>query len=243
MGWPWGSTTACSSSPRYREERYAGSRSTTRSRSQGPRQQGRAVLGLGVRGGAAGHAARAGHGAAQPAIGAVLRHRDRGQRPDPAARDCRSSATASNGCASRSCPRQHGGESRSGARRRAGTRTALTAGATTAVLLALALPVLTLETGSAGLTSLPEDRSGAGLRRARDLLPQVRGATRPRSWSTRTLEAEVRDAASACAARSPATGPSARRRCRPRPTDTSPWSRSRYRRHGGSRPGGDRAPA
>ena len=57
--------------------------------------------------------------------------------------------------------RQHGGESRYW--RRAVTlvtrRPALTAGATTAVLIALALPVLTLQTGSSGLTSLPEDRA------------------------------------------------------------------------------------
>ncbi len=59
-------------------------------------------------------------------------------------------------------PRQHGGESPFWKRavvlvtRRPG----LTAGLTTAVLLALALPVLTLQTGSSGLTALPEDRPG-----------------------------------------------------------------------------------
>ena len=59
-------------------------------------------------------------------------------------------------------PRQHGGESRFWTRavRAVTRRPALTAGATTAVLLALALPVLTLETGSAGLTSLPDDMVG-----------------------------------------------------------------------------------
>jgi RND superfamily putative drug exporter len=59
-------------------------------------------------------------------------------------------------------PRQHGGESRFWTRavRLVTRRPALTAGATTAVLVALALPVLTLETGSAGLTSLPDDRVG-----------------------------------------------------------------------------------
>jgi putative drug exporter of the RND superfamily len=56
-------------------------------------------------------------------------------------------------------PRQHGGESRFWRRavRLVTRRPALTAGVTTAVLIALALPVLTLETGSSGLTSLPED--------------------------------------------------------------------------------------
>ncbi|HYJ68674.1 MAG TPA: MMPL family transporter [Nocardioidaceae bacterium] len=56
-------------------------------------------------------------------------------------------------------PRQHGGESQFW-RRAVGLvtrRPAWTAGVTTAVLIALALPVLTLETGSSGLTSLPED--------------------------------------------------------------------------------------
>jgi RND superfamily putative drug exporter len=57
-------------------------------------------------------------------------------------------------------PRQHGGESRFW-RRAVGLvtrRPALTAGLTTAVLIALALPVLTLATGSSGITSLPGDR-------------------------------------------------------------------------------------
>jgi RND superfamily putative drug exporter len=57
-------------------------------------------------------------------------------------------------------PRQHGGESPFW--RRAVTlvtrRPAFTAGVTAAALVALALPVLSLQTGSAGLTSLPEDR-------------------------------------------------------------------------------------
>jgi RND superfamily putative drug exporter len=57
-------------------------------------------------------------------------------------------------------PRQHGGESAFW--RRTVTfftrRPAVTAGVTTAVLVALALPVLTLQTGSAGLTTLPEER-------------------------------------------------------------------------------------
>jgi RND superfamily putative drug exporter len=59
-------------------------------------------------------------------------------------------------------PRQHGGESRFWTRtvRLVTRRPAWTAGMTTAVLVALALPVLTLETGSAGLTSLPDDRAG-----------------------------------------------------------------------------------
>lgn len=58
--------------------------------------------------------------------------------------------------------RQHGGESRFWARsvRIVTRRPALTAGATTALLVALALPVLTLETGSAGLSSLPGDMVG-----------------------------------------------------------------------------------
>ncbi|MGH3475877.1 MAG: MMPL family transporter [Nocardioidaceae bacterium] len=58
-------------------------------------------------------------------------------------------------------PRQHGGESRFW-RRAVGLATrrpALTAGVTTAVLVALALPVLTLQTGSSGLTALPEDKA------------------------------------------------------------------------------------
>jgi RND superfamily putative drug exporter len=57
-------------------------------------------------------------------------------------------------------PRQHGGESRFW-KRAVGLvtrRPALTAGVTTAVLVGLALPVLTLETGTSGLTSLPEDK-------------------------------------------------------------------------------------
>ncbi len=57
-------------------------------------------------------------------------------------------------------PRQHGGESRFW--RRAvdlvTRRPALTAAATTAALMVLALPVLTLATGSSGITSLPADR-------------------------------------------------------------------------------------
>jgi putative drug exporter of the RND superfamily len=58
-------------------------------------------------------------------------------------------------------PRQHGGESRFWKRAVTGVtrRPALTAGVTTAVLIALALPVLTLATGTSGLTSLPEDRA------------------------------------------------------------------------------------
>jgi uncharacterized membrane protein YdfJ with MMPL/SSD domain len=57
-------------------------------------------------------------------------------------------------------PRQHGGESRFWKRtvESVTRRPALTAGVTTAVLIALALPVLTLSTGSSGLTSLPSDR-------------------------------------------------------------------------------------
>jgi putative drug exporter of the RND superfamily len=57
-------------------------------------------------------------------------------------------------------PRQHGGESRFWKRVVGGVtrRPALAAGVTTAVLIALALPVLTLATGTSGLTSLPEDR-------------------------------------------------------------------------------------
>ena len=59
-------------------------------------------------------------------------------------------------------PRQHGGESRFWKRtvRSVTRRPALTAGVTTAVLIALALPVLTLQTGSSGITTLPEDRIG-----------------------------------------------------------------------------------
>jgi RND superfamily putative drug exporter len=59
-------------------------------------------------------------------------------------------------------PRQHGGESPFWSRtvRLVTRRPAWTAGVTTALLVALALPVLTLETGSAGLTTLPEDRPG-----------------------------------------------------------------------------------
>ncbi|MGZ8725418.1 MAG: MMPL family transporter [Aeromicrobium sp.] len=59
-------------------------------------------------------------------------------------------------------PRQHGGESRFWTRtvRLVTRRPAWTAGVTTAMLVVLALPVLALETGSAGLTSLPEDRVG-----------------------------------------------------------------------------------
>jgi RND superfamily putative drug exporter len=59
-------------------------------------------------------------------------------------------------------PRQHGGESRFWRRavERVTRRPALTASITTAALILLALPVLTLQTGSAGLTSLPEDRVG-----------------------------------------------------------------------------------
>ena len=59
-------------------------------------------------------------------------------------------------------PRQHGGESRFWRRavtlvtRRPGLTTAVTA----LVLLALALPVLDLQTGSSGVTSLPEDTVG-----------------------------------------------------------------------------------
>ncbi len=57
-------------------------------------------------------------------------------------------------------PCQHRGESPfwSRAVRLVTRRPALTAVGTTAVLVALALPVLTLQTGSAGLTSLPDDR-------------------------------------------------------------------------------------
>jgi RND superfamily putative drug exporter len=57
-------------------------------------------------------------------------------------------------------PRQHGGESPFWSRtvRLVTRRPAWTAGVTTALLVALALPVLTLETGTAGLTSLPGDR-------------------------------------------------------------------------------------
>jgi RND superfamily putative drug exporter len=57
---------------------------------------------------------------------------------------------------------QHGGESRFWTRAvgLATRRPAWTAGLTTALLLLLALPVLTLATGSAGLTSLPADRTG-----------------------------------------------------------------------------------
>ena len=59
-------------------------------------------------------------------------------------------------------PRQHGGESRFWTRTvtLVTRRPAWTAGVTTAVLVALALPVLMLETGSSGLTSLPDDRAG-----------------------------------------------------------------------------------
>ncbi len=59
-------------------------------------------------------------------------------------------------------PRQHGGESRFWARavRIVTRRPAWTAGLTTVLLLLLASPVLTLETGSAGLTSLPSDTVG-----------------------------------------------------------------------------------
>jgi putative drug exporter of the RND superfamily len=59
-------------------------------------------------------------------------------------------------------PRQHGGESRFWARavRIVTRRPAWTAGLTTVLLLLLALPVLGLETGSAGLTSLPSDTAG-----------------------------------------------------------------------------------
>ncbi|MBD8870346.1 MMPL family transporter [Nocardioides donggukensis] len=56
-------------------------------------------------------------------------------------------------------PRQHGGESRFWTRavRIVTRRPAWTAGATIAALVALTLPVLGLQTGSAGLTSLPGD--------------------------------------------------------------------------------------
>ena len=59
-------------------------------------------------------------------------------------------------------PRQHGGESRFWKRTVTAVtrRPALSAGLTTAVLLALALPVLTLATGSSGITALPSDRTG-----------------------------------------------------------------------------------
>lgn len=58
-------------------------------------------------------------------------------------------------------PRQHGGESRFWRHAVAlvARRPALTASVTTAVLVALALPVLTLATGSSGITSLPDDRA------------------------------------------------------------------------------------
>src|SRR5215510_8473899 len=58
-------------------------------------------------------------------------------------------------------PRQHGGESRFW-KRAVGVvtkRPELSAGLTTAVLIALALPVLTLQTGSSGITALPADRT------------------------------------------------------------------------------------
>jgi len=59
-------------------------------------------------------------------------------------------------------PQQHGGESRFWTRTVGFVtrRPAWTAGLTTALLVLLALPVLTLATGSAGLSSLPADRTG-----------------------------------------------------------------------------------
>ena len=117
-------------------------------------------------------------------------------------------------------PQQHGGESRFWTRAvsLATRRPAWTAGLTTALLLLLALPVLTLETGSAGRGSSP----------SRPTSRPVRAATRPWWWSTPgppTPRCAQRP--SGCATWCPVTAPSVRRPSRPHPEATSPWWRSR----------------